>query len=694
MKGILNLLTVRAFVNVCLIALLVVTVGACSSNDVSYPSDLSQLHANLLDYYLASPVDDDNVGEILDNMDEDGKWPSIDYASRQRGAWPQINHLENLKMMALAYRTPDSRYYHKSSLSKQIHLSLNYWLHHDCLSPNWWYQHIGVPEALAPTLFMMEDELTEDQMQKALVLMRRAGIRMSGQNKVWLSGNVLFRALLVRDADTLALASASIQEELVTGKGEGIQTDWSYHQHGAQLQFGNYGLSYLEDMLRWYQILDETPFAFSSDKAAIMRHYALEGLRWVDWKNHLDVSACGRQIFPNEPHRKSQRLHTTLTTLSLVDDEYASQYLDALDYATLSGNRHFWHSDFQVQRTKDYYFSVKMCSDRVLGAETVNKENIQGYHMGDGVTFLYQTGKEYDDVLPFWNWRKLPGTTLIQKKDTLPWLTAWGYHIESDFVGGVSDSLNGIAVLDYQRDGLQAHKSWFMFDDKIVCLGSGISAQTDYPVTTNINQVLLGDEFLIHANHKTQSYKKRNGTHTIDWLLHDGVGYVFPNSSAVTLSARVREGSWSRVAKRYRPVILIDDVFNMWIDHGKSPREASYEYVIVPNADKASMTQYHDEQPFLIKNTKALQQVSTTDGSMAGVVFYKAGTSSLYGGVQVDNACLLMIKKQGAQLKISIADPTQKLKSIKLKINNKDMTIPLPQGAKAGKTVSVLLDVF
>ena len=43
-------------------------------------------------------------------------------------------------------------------------------------------------------------------------------------------------------------------------------------------------------------------------------------------------------------------------------------------------------------------FSVKMCSNRVLGAETVNKENIQGYHMGDGVTFLYQSNKEYENI--------------------------------------------------------------------------------------------------------------------------------------------------------------------------------------------------------------------------------------------------------------------------------------------------------
>lgn len=59
-----------------------------------------------------------------------------------------------------------------------------------------------------------------EQMSQALVLMRRADIKMTGQNKVWLSGNVLFRSLLVRDADSIAMAGKSIQEELNVSEGK------------------------------------------------------------------------------------------------------------------------------------------------------------------------------------------------------------------------------------------------------------------------------------------------------------------------------------------------------------------------------------------------------------------------------------------------------------------------------------------
>ena len=59
----------------------------------------------------------------------------------------------------------------------------------------------------------------------------------------------MFKSLLKRDVDTIKLTSQAIQEELVVSMKEGVQPDWSYHQHGPQIQFGNYGLSYVKDMI-------------------------------------------------------------------------------------------------------------------------------------------------------------------------------------------------------------------------------------------------------------------------------------------------------------------------------------------------------------------------------------------------------------------------------------------------------------
>ncbi len=686
------------------INVIIVFMVGCSNPEVTYPEPLSLLHKNLINYYLDTPLDLKKVDQLIEKMEDDGSWASIEYTNQQRGGWPVKEHLRNVQMLSVAYKTQGAEYFNKRAVSKKIHLSLNYWLNNDFLSPNWWDQHIGVPELLGPILFLMEDELSSDQLSQALVLMRRADIKMTGQNKVWLSGNVLFRALLLRDADSIAMASKSIQEEVNISSEEGIQKDWSYHQHGAQLQFGNYGLSYLEDMLRWYQILNKTPFAFEKNKVGILRNYILKGQRWINWKGKFDVSVCGRQIFPDEPTKKTERLNAILKTMAIIDEVNATEYQNALDYKTLSGNKHFWRSDFHVDRTNDYYFSVKMCSKRVLGAETVNQENIQGYHLGDGVTFLYQSNKEYENIFPFWDWKMLPGTTIIQDTAALPYLTAWGYHIESDFVGGVSDNINGIAVLDYNRDGLKAHKSWFMFDNKIVCLGSDIHAETEFPVATTVNQIYLGDDILMNTNNTTKSVRNLNGQVKANWILHDSTGYIFPGGANLNLQTKMLEGSWNKVAKRYRPVILTDETFKLWFNHGSNPKNASYEYVIIPNANQEKITQYEMNQPFEIRNQKNIQEVQSADKNMAGIVFYEAGKSSVFGGVKVDEPCLLMLKKQGNVLRLFVSDPTHKLKILSLTLNGKyssndvscsgsqsKFNIPLPQEGDAGKTVLVTL---
>ena len=151
----------------------------------------------------------------------------------------------------------------------------------------------------------------------------------------------------------------------------------------------------------------------------------------------MDISSCGRQLFVNSPETKATSLSTSMKKMTVLDPEYSDAYKKADNYLTLSGNRHFWRSDVQVHRNNDYYFSVKMCSERVIGAESCNSENLQGYYMGDGATFLYQTGEEYRNIFPFLDWKKIPGTTTQQDNDPLPVLTARGYRIESDFVGGV-----------------------------------------------------------------------------------------------------------------------------------------------------------------------------------------------------------------------------------------------------------------
>ena len=84
-----------------------------------------------------------------------------------------------------------------------------------------------------------------------------------------------------------------------------------------------------------------------------------------------------------------------------------------------------------------------------------------------------------------------------------------------------------------------------------------------------------------------------------------------------------------------------------------------------------------------------------------GIVFYKSGKSNLFGGIEVDQPCLVLLKKQNDDIQISMSDPTQQLDKIQFTINGEynyknglvengktKITVQLPLEAEAGKTVT------
>jgi chondroitin AC lyase len=316
-----------------------------------------------------------------------------------------------------------------------------------------------------------------------------------------------------------------------------------------------------------------------------------------------------------------------------------------------------------------------MCSNRVIGAESCNSENIQGYYMGDGATFLYQTGEEYRNIFPFWDWKKIPGTTTQQNNDTLPVLTAAGYRIESDFVGGmigfpIGGYQNGVAAMVYNRNGLQARKAWFMFDDMIVCLGNSISAKTGLPVTTSINQVFLNKQSPFETSFgEIQENNKIWGKSS--WILHDSVGYFFPDGGKIKVETNTVEGSWNWVASRYPNKIEQADIFKLYLDHGTNPKNSSYEYVIIPNATLSKMKEVGAKLPLSISNAKNKMEVISGDGRSIAIVFYEAGKSDVLGGIEVDKPCILVITEVANATLVRVADPTQKLSEIRIKLNDK-----------------------
>ncbi|MEO6931580.1 MAG: polysaccharide lyase family 8 super-sandwich domain-containing protein, partial [Chitinophagaceae bacterium] len=539
------------------------------------------------------------------------------------------------------------------ALKNKILSGLNYWFKNDFICPNWWYPQIGVPKVLGPTMILMEKDLSAEQKAAGLKILDRAKIGMTGQNKVWLSGNVLYKGLLLDSFEMVKAAVAAIQSEIVISQGEGIQPDFSFHQHGPQQQFGNYGASFAEDMLKWATILKPTDFHFPEQKIQILRDYLIHGMKWIIWNNQMDISACGRQLFPGAQLGKAKMIKNIFGHMATIDPMLKNEYEKSM--SNFAGDKFFWRSDMVIHRQKDFYTSVKMCSSRVGGAESCNDENISGYHLGDGANYFYQSGNEYTDIFPFWDWKRIPGTTTFHDEAPLPVLPCSGYRINSDFVGG----MDGIATMAYNRDSLVAQKSWFFFDDITVCLGAGISSTETKEVNTTINQSFLHGDVQVNDGPSTQLV--RNGMHNLKdifWIIHDNWAYIFPQKTSVELSNREQTGDWHKVVKRMPSKEIRAEIFTLSINHHKQPKDAGYAYFVLPKANPASI-RTRSNAISIIENSRSVQAVENTKTKFAKIVFFKAATikTKSLGSITANQPCVVTLGA-GKEMALSYSDPS------------------------------------
>jgi len=637
-----------------------------------------------------------NAPQWVKTLKQDGTWADINYADQSGGSWSPGIHLGRVLDIARNYANPAHPLHGDAALHKAIHSALGYWLEKDYRCPNWWHNQIGVPRNMASILLLIENELSPQEKADGLKIVARAKIDMTGQNRLWLAEITLMRGLLENDAALVQNARDVILSEIIVTTKEGLQPDNSFHQHGPQLQLGNYGLAFATDSAEWAEILKGTSLALDESKMALVRNYLLEGERYVFWKGVMDISACGRQIFPGSPASKCRNYIQSLQFMQRADPDNSSQYEEAIASSSANSanrnafvaNKHFWRSDYMVDRRPDYYASVRMSSRRVVGSELINGENKQGFYLGDGALYLYQDGREYDEIFPIWDWRKLPGITAAQTERDL---SPTNRPIDGDFVGGVSDGHNGAAAFDYKREGVAAKKSWFFFKGHIVCLGADITSDKDAPVVTSLNQCLLKNDVVVcQENAAPATVTGRKEYLALKWTWHDGVGYFLTAPAKVTVGGATQEGSWKAVFSAGSADPVKKDVFAMWFDHGIKPGKAAYSYVILPSVSAEQMQAYAKKPDVeVLSNTGDLQAAKC--GGIAMAVFYKPGQLSYAPGKQitVDQPCLVMVQESAPGVKLMVADPTQKLEKVNIVLNGKPAEIQLPQGAKAGSSVAV-----
>ncbi|HET6385207.1 MAG TPA: polysaccharide lyase family 8 super-sandwich domain-containing protein [Armatimonadota bacterium] len=434
------------------------------------------------------------------------------------------------------------------------------------------------------------------------------------------------------------------------------------------------------------------------------------------WHDVYDYGCTGRGI--TRPGQNARGLTGAIEKLAQVSGPRQQEFA-ALDRrlrgepgaAPLVGNRQFWCSDIMVQRRPGYYTSARMYSTRTLSTDGyINGENKKSHHLADGATYIFRTGEEYRDIFPVWDWKRIPGTTCEHSAAPMD-----PHKVQqrgrTRFVGGVSDGMYGAAAMDLERDGLSARKAWFYFDDEFVCLGAAITSTTGAPILTSVNQCLLKGP-VITSNGPAPL---RDGSAVEEapggWVLHDGIGYLFPgsaNGGVIHVQNQVQTGSWAEIGVG-SPAPVSLPVFSVWIDHGVKPVNASYEYIVVPGATAESLAAGRADDPVeILSNTTALQAVRQTKLKMVEAVFSQAGKLSGGAGwnIGVDQPCLLLLRETADGVEISAANPDNQPLGVNVTVD-RDLTgdgatappggtqihFELPAGPEAGQSVTRTLRV-
>lgn len=646
----------------------------------------------VMELHQLYPFDLKKMQGYLSSQRADGTWPDINYDDKKRSGWEPKMHAERILELAKLYRSDKTEYKGSSAVSKAIHAALDYWFTAKPVCLNWWYNQIGIPKTMGAAFILLEDELSPVEKQSAIEVLEHAKFGMTGQNKVWLAGNVLIRALLQNDHLLLKEARDIIASEIVTGGKEGIKEDWSFHQHGAQQQFGNYGLSFLSGMSFFAGLFSGTSLAFDDKQMEILGTLLSDGYRWIVWRGEMDINSLDRQLFHNAPIHKA--LSVGFVALRLGNEDFvADNFPPRKSGSTFTGHKHFWQSDYTIHRRPSWMASVKMSSERVIGSEQVNEDNLLGYYMGDGATYIYEDTNDYLNVFPFWDWRKIPGITSYESDAPVQWKKGKHAANSASFVGGVSDGKQGMTVMDFNRDGLKVRKAWVMTDNFVLCLGAGICSDSTLAVTTSVDQRLKRDDlFVLQKN----GWEKIEGTRLFDGkeqrFFHGCTGYIlFGNSSAggSVAHSEKRTGQWHDFMQMYRPQPVEGEVISLHIAHGVHPQKAAYQYILLPSVSREQTAAFNLSSVKVIRNDENAQAVFAAGNYY--IAAYRPIKTKLASGLsfEVVTPGIYMIMPSGKNYKVAYADPTHQQQEVKAVINKKKICFSTASFRKMGDTVVI-----
>ena len=241
-----------------------------------------------------------------------------------------------------------------------------------------------------------------------------------------------------------------------------------------------------------------------------------------------------------------------------------------------------------IFRRADWMVTLKGYTTDVWGAEIYAKDNRYGRYQSYGSVQIMGKGNPVSRagsgfVQEGWDWNRLPGTTTIHLPFELLYSPLKGTTMvrsEENFSGSSSlGGMNGMFAMklmerDYDNftSDFVARKSVFCFDNRMICLGTGITnSNADYPTETTLFQ--------------TKFNGKEPKADNDDYWLHDGYdNYYHVVDGTVRSQVADQESRHEKTREK-----TAGKFSSAWIEHGKAPKDGTYEYMVLIQPSAAEL---------------------------------------------------------------------------------------------------------
>jgi len=637
-------------------------------------------------------------------------------------------YMTRLRDMAYAYSTKGGSLYHNITMKQDIISALDWIYEHEYNEHieeygNWWNFDIGVPLRVMDIMVILYDDLSEEQIDRYVRAADKFIGDIMGPEFVQIGANrsdimtiETLMGILTKDPDRLndVLVQTSPLFDYVA-EGDGFYKDDSFIQHKTIPYTGSYGEVLIRGLGQLLYLLDESPWEVMDADVANVYSWLFDSVAPVVYRGEMMDMVRGRAIARealsghvatigmisgmlrlamSAPEKEALRIrglikHWVLSTDPDLD-VYSALKLDLIaplenimedDSIAPQGDSPF-HKEFgamnrTVHVADGFALGISKSSNRIATYELTNGENGEGWYTGDGMTYLYNgDAKQYsDDYWPTVNRYRLPGTTVDTRPRTNDHYQYGDGETTPDntWAGGATLGTDGVSGMNLQQVGttLRANKSWFMFDDVIVALGSGISSSDGRVIETIVEQRKIGDDganaLIVDGDAAPANLGWTNTLTGVDWANLEGnmpgsdIGYYFPDSATLHASRTANSGSWYDINRNASTSadIRTRNYVSLWFDHGTNPMNETYSYVLLPNRTAAETASFAESPTIsIVENSDAAHAVRDLSRNQTGINFWQNRTTTSAGVTSSRQASVLLKENADATLDLALSDPS------------------------------------